>query len=278
MSRLLIITLSSGEAALPKLQEQLRRQTFQNFDHKILAGLGNIQAHRQCYETIMSQAADYDYFIKIDADMTFSRDTALAEALAVAEEHKVYNHFAFEIFDFFTNRLIGSVNLFRSGVRWERSDEGVFVDPQPANAVRRDWCEAPAPFINHGEIVSDFECFSFGVHKAIKVLQRGSTRIARGKRNLHFQNMQEMRALCQSVQEPRHIMAFAGVLWALENKDYHAMQDKSALQALFARDVERHWQQWRHKARYYSRFWPWLMLLSAEMGWRTSLKLVWRHR
>jgi len=76
MARLLILTLSSGEAALAVQSRQLANQSFQDFEHEIISGLPNQAAHNRLYRTIMDKASSFDLFMKLDGDMTFRR-TAL---------------------------------------------------------------------------------------------------------------------------------------------------------------------------------------------------------
>src|SRR5688572_10380963 len=175
MSRLLILTLSSGESALPVLLRQLGEQTFQDFEHEVTSGLPNQAAHRRLYQTITDRASEFDLFLKLDADMTLRSDTALADAVRATDAHGDAQHFAFKVWDFFTEEETLGVHIFRSGVGWGEITDDLFVDPDPPNVKQILWEGPPAPFVNHGEVVSDFECFAFGVHKFLKVAQRGRT-------------------------------------------------------------------------------------------------------
>jgi len=74
MARLLILTLSSGEAALAVQSRQLANQSFQDFEHEIISGLPNQAAHNRLYRTIMDKASSFDLFMKLDGDMTFRTD------------------------------------------------------------------------------------------------------------------------------------------------------------------------------------------------------------
>src|SRR5262249_39109062 len=87
VAKLLILTLSTGEAGLPVLVRQLRRQSFQDFEHEIISGLPNQAAHNRLYRTIMDCSASFELFLKLDADMTLRSDTALASALDAIEGH-----------------------------------------------------------------------------------------------------------------------------------------------------------------------------------------------
>src|SRR5919112_611883 len=88
MARLLILTLSSGEAALPVLLRQLTTQSFRDFEHEVISGLPNQAAHNRLYRTIMARASSFDLFLKLDADMTLRSDTALADAIRATDAHR----------------------------------------------------------------------------------------------------------------------------------------------------------------------------------------------
>jgi hypothetical protein len=173
MPRLLILTLNSGEAALPVIVEQLAAQSFRNFEHEIISGLPNQAAHNRLYRTVMNRASSFDLFLKLDADMTLRSGSSLEEALRAIDGHPDRQHFAFPVWDCFTEEETLGVHFFRSGVRWGEVTDDLFVDPDPPGVSRIIWEGPPAPFVNHGEVVSEFECFAFGVHKFLKAAQRG---------------------------------------------------------------------------------------------------------
>ena len=241
MARLLILTLSSGEAALPVLRRQLTVQSFSDFEHEIIEGLPNQAAHNRLYRTIMDRAASFDLFLKLDADMTFRRPTAIEEVVRVADAHPDVRHFAFPIWDCFTDEETLGVHLFGTGVSWGEVTDDLFVDPDPPNVRQIVWQGPPAPFVNHGEIVSDFECFAFGVHKFLKVAQRNRTK---GERSLkahkffrHMANCARIRDLCRSTGARRHQLALAGVIWAMEHESTSSVISKTGLEEVFEREV-----------------------------------------
>ena len=94
------------------LTRQLAAQSFQDFEHEIISGLPNRAAHNRLYRTIMDRAASFDLFLKLDADMTFRADTPLAEAVRAIDGHPEGQHFAFLVWDCFTEEetLISSAS------------------------------------------------------------------------------------------------------------------------------------------------------------------------
>jgi hypothetical protein len=265
MRRLLIVTLSAGEAALPVLTRQLARQSFQDFEHQVISGLPNQAAHNRLYRTIMDRASSFDLFLKLDADMTLRADTSLAEAVQAADEHPDGQHFAFRIWDCFTEEETLGVHMFRSGVSWGEITDDLFVDPNPPNAKRILWDGPPAPFVNHGEVVSDFECFSFGVHKFLKVAQRGRAHGFAHKRHKyarHMQNCARIRDLYRETHARRHQLALAGVMWAMQRGTVSSLSNKADLQKVFEAEVRGQEASW----------WPRVDRLSHSLVvWRLAL-------
>lgn len=262
---MLILTLASGEAGLPLLREQLARQSFRA-DHEVIEGLGNREAHAVLHQMVMERSGDYELFFKIDADMSFRRDSALEEIVAGIAAYPQVRHFLFPVYDYFTEQEIRGVSLYRSGVRWSASDENLFVDPAPIGA-RAEWCGGSAmPFLNHGESVSDFECFSFGVHKTIKVLQRGRANKKISKQSGRLLDLARVRRLCRDTGKPRHWEVMRGVAWALRERSFHTMDSKAALQRRFdALEASDELDALAQRLVLSRR--EWLRALAAELGW-----------
>ena len=276
MARLLILTLSSGEAALPVLAQQLAAQSFQDFEYEVIGGLANQAAHNRLYRTIMDKAASFDLFLKLDADMTLRAQTSLAEAVRAVDEHPEAQHFAFRVWDCFTEEETLGVHIFRSGVSWAEVTDDLFVDPDPPDAQQILWEGPPAPFVNHGEVVSDFECFSFGVHKFLKVAQRGRT--PRGlpyKTHKYFRHMRScarIRDLYRETHARRHQLALAGVMWAMQHDAISSLSSKTDLRKVFDVEVRGQEASWRERVdRLTNSLFVWRMALLRALGPRRAL-------
>jgi hypothetical protein len=275
MARVLILTLSNGEAALPVLTRQLASQSFHDFEHEIISGLPNQAAHNRLYRTIMDRSSSYDLFLKLDADMTLRGDTSLAEAVRAVDEHPQEQHFAFRVWDCFIEEETLGVHIFRSGVSWGEITDDLFVDPDPPAARQILWDGPPAPFVNHGEVVSDFECFSFGVHKFLKVAQRG--RASGGlphkahKYARHMQNCARIRDLCRQTRARRHQLALAGVMWAMDHGSVSSLSSKSDLQQVYEAEVHGREASWvRSVERLSHSLLVWRLALLRSLGPRRA--------
>ena len=275
MPRLLILTLSTGEAALPVLKRQLAGQAFQDFEHEIISGLPNRTAHNRLYRTIAERASSFDLFLKLDADMTLRSDTSLADAVCATDGHPEVQHFAFRVWDCFTEEETLGVHMFRSGVKWGEITDDLFVDPDPADALQLLWDGPPAPFVNHGEIVSDFECFSFGVHKFLKVAQRGRSaqelRRRAHKHARHMWNCARIRELYRATHARRHQLALAGMMWAMQHGTVSSLPSKADLQEVFETEVRSQEASWRRRVdRLSQSLFAWRVALIRTLGPRRA--------
>ncbi len=275
MARVLILTLSSGEAALPTLTRQLGAQSFQDFEHEVISGLPNQAAHNHLYRTIVDRASSFDLFLKLDADMTLRGDDSLAQAVRATDEHPDAQHFAFQIWDCFTEEETLGVHMFRSGVSWGAVSDDLFVDPDPPNVRQILWQGPPAPFANHGEVVSDFECFAFGVHKFLKVAQR--SRAPRGlpykahKYARHMRNCARIRDLYRQTAAPRHQLALTGVMWAMQHPAVSSLSSKSELEDIFEAQVRARDVDWRRRVDHLSHsLLSWRLALLRSLGPRRA--------
>jgi hypothetical protein len=275
MARLLILTLSSGEAALPVLLRQLTTQSFRDFEHEVISGLPNQAAHNRLYRTIMARASSFDLFLKLDADMTLRSDTALADAIRATDAHRDVQQFTFRVWDFFTEEETLGVHIFRSGVSWGEVTDDLFVDPDPPHVKQILWEGPPAPFVNHGEIVSDFECFAFGVHKFLKVAQRGRLRGGLPQKShkyfRHMRNCARIRDLSRSTHARRHQLALIGVMWAMRHRDISSVAQKAQLQEIFETEICAKRASWfRRVERLSTNLLVWRLALLRSLGPRRA--------
>jgi len=164
-------------------------------------------------------------------------------------------------------------------VSWGEITDDLFVDPDPPTARQISWEGPPAPFVNHGEVVSDFECFSFGVHKFLKVAQRG--RAANGlpynphKYARHMQNCARIRDLYRKTHARRHQLAMAGVMWAMQQGTVSPLSSKSDLREFFETEVRaREASWWRRVDRLSHSLLVWRLALFRSLGARRGVQLA----
>jgi hypothetical protein len=181
--RALVLSMYSGEQEFKSCHEALSGQLFTSFAHLVIEDLPNRQAHAELYRSIMAERANYDLFIKLDADMVLTGRDALSRIVACFEQVPDLDHLVFGVADWFTGADIIGLHAFSNRVSWETHDERLFVDPDPHFPGRKLVVSHPRPpLVAHSPDPSPFQAFQFGVHRDVKACQRG---ISAGSRQAH---------------------------------------------------------------------------------------------
>lgn len=166
-------TLYCGENEFEALEQSLRSQSYPHWEHVVYENLSNKEAHDRLYRTFMEEQDDFDLFLKLDADMIFRTDEGLEQIVQIFEENSDLDHLTLAVRDWYSNSLIEGLHTFSDRARWETGEESRFVDPSPIilGERQKQWTD-PAPVVDHSPDPSPFQAFRFGVHRALKVVQR----------------------------------------------------------------------------------------------------------
>jgi len=161
--------MHSGENELSRCLEILNQQTVRPHV-ELISGLANKEAHQKLYNQIMKERENFDFFIKCDADMVLNSEKSISEIIKTFEINPQINHLCLSVLDWFSNSRVIGLHSFRSGVVWPELNDGLFLDPNPSNAVSLYISEeAPSPIAYHACDPSPFQAFYFGVHRALKI-------------------------------------------------------------------------------------------------------------
>lgn len=172
--KVLILTLYSGEGEYIKCIESLHGQKYKSWEHRVFSNLPSKTAHVKLYAEIMARSAEFDLFIKLDADMVFLRNTALGEIVNFFEERQWVHQANFAVKDFASRSNIMGLLVFRNTAYWEHSEETLFVDTTPKiDGYRVLVWGKPSPLVSHAAHPHPYESFHFGAHRALKATQMG---------------------------------------------------------------------------------------------------------
>jgi hypothetical protein len=199
--RILVGTLRTVENEFEQCCDSIQKQSYGAKEHLVLSDLPNREAHITLFRTFMDRADDFDLLVKIDADMVLCRDDLFANLVDYFRDHPQIHRYSIAVHDFFTDRLIMGMNVYRNTLRWVH-DDSIFVEnssllrlvgesgelvPLPIGSTINDM-EKLAPAAVHCADPSEFQAFHFGVHKGLKVRESIDNRWqARGLE--HFQNL-----------------------------------------------------------------------------------------
>jgi hypothetical protein len=165
--------LYCGENEFGALKRSLQDQNYPHWEHVVYKDLPNKEAHDRLYRTFMEEQVEFDLFLKLDADMVFRSGEALEQIVRIFEEDPDLDHLTLAVRDWYSDSLIEGLHTFSDKARWETGEESRFVDPSPFIPGKKQklWTN-PAPVVDHSPDPSRFQAFRFGVHRALKVVQR----------------------------------------------------------------------------------------------------------
>lgn len=173
--KILVGTLYSGENELDDCKRSLAEQSYGEWHHHIIKNLPNKIAHDTLYQKFMGAADEFDLFLKLDADMVFTHQEALSGLVQLFRLSKQLHHAELAVKDWFSDSLILGIHAFTNKCRWLSSSESLFVDTDPlAPTPKMVFWESPAPIVNHCPNPGLFQSFHFGVHRALKIIQKAS--------------------------------------------------------------------------------------------------------
>lgn len=172
--RVLIGTLYSGENEFHKCVEATRAQSYLNWEHQVYSHLPNKAAHDTLYADFMRRCADFDLFVKLDADMVFVNSESLGKIVALFQADPELDVVTSAVYDWYSDSLVIGMHAYSRRVTWESGEEDLFVDyhasfPGRKVVLRR----APAPLVIHSPDPSPIQAFRFGIHRALKAFQPG---------------------------------------------------------------------------------------------------------
>ena len=131
-SRVLIGTLYCGEREYERCCSSVKQQIFENIlDHITIKNLSNFEAHKSLYNYFLEKQDDYDYFIKLDADMAFTDRYAVRKIINFLNRNHKIDHLVLSVYDFMTQSSVIGVNIFSSNCCWQFDENTIFVDFEP---------------------------------------------------------------------------------------------------------------------------------------------------
>jgi hypothetical protein len=214
----MVLTLASGEPQAAACERMVAQQTVDQLEHVIIAGLGNVEAHRRLYRTIEESAGDFDVFLKVDADMVLRSRNSVAEVLEVFRRDQGLDHAVFTVHDHFTNRPIFGLSAYSHRCSWPMAIQPPFVDPSPTLPGRKLLLSShPSPVADHAPDPSEDQAWAFGVHRGLKIAQPGASTKRASYCADHWDTLRAVVDHYHRSGDQRLLIALAGALAVLEN-------------------------------------------------------------
>lgn len=169
--RVLVITMYCGEPQFQRCIESVIKQKAVLCEHQFIKNKPNVEAHRELYEKINDSRENYDFFVKLDADMEFSSEQSLIKILSFFEPDT--DHLTIPVFDFFINEDMAALSVFSNRVFFDTVNmDNLYVDQ--LNIIyqgMRTNKNKSLQLVYHCYKPSKEQCIAFGVHRALKVCQ-----------------------------------------------------------------------------------------------------------
>jgi hypothetical protein len=176
--RILVGTLYTLENEFDECVAAIEQQTYRDFELCIIDKLSNKEAHDTLYRMFMARSEEFDLMIKVDADMVIEDRQLFEKIVQRFEVNAGLKDLEIAVHDFFSNRLIWGMHTYRNTVKWQPTEENLFVDACPlalGEKIHDDSELAPAAI--HCKNPSHFQAFRYGVHRALKTIQPGRVQI-----------------------------------------------------------------------------------------------------
>src|SRR5918992_979837 len=211
--RILVGILACGENEKSDAIAALKAQTYSDWDFFLIEDKPNKQAHEELYDRFAQSKLQYDLFLKLDADTVFIRTSALQEISDLFHATPDIVGAGIDLIDFYSNSLIPSLAVATGGVEWPRHTDNLLVDSytRATGRILRVSDERKAVAV-HSPNPSPLQAFRFGVHRALKAVQRDRTPQARfrHKANLQWKVLCKVWENFKIAQDRRLGLAIAG--------------------------------------------------------------------
>jgi len=217
--RLFVGTLYTIENEFDECVASIKRQSYRNFQHFVFRNLPNKEAHDALYSAFMERASEFDLLIKVDADMVIEDKDLFARIVNKFYTLDSLKDLEIAVYDFFSDQLIWGMHAYRNTIRWQQTDEVLFVDACPVKLsenIHDDFELAPAAI--HSKNPGRFQSFHYGVHKAVKIMQPARTDKKPSRSKYHWDIIQKTWNHFITNKDVRLGLAVLGAEFAFHNK------------------------------------------------------------
>lgn len=219
--KILIGILYTFENEYEECIKSIKKQKDSVFDFIVIKNLPNKKAHDKLYTTFMENKDNYDLYIKIDADMILISDFFLKRISKFFHDNPCINHYTIPVHDFFTNREVYGLHIYRNNVKWVLNSDQIFVDRTDTNTEEFFDDGRFSPVALHAPNPSLFQAFHFGLHKAVKFTQYGSASFFIEPSVEHWQNISYLLKNYKNKKKLTLQYALAGCYFAMRYKMAH---------------------------------------------------------
>lgn len=191
--KLFVGTLHSRENEFEECVASIESQTYDHYEHFVFEDYAHKEAHDVLYRTFQDKSDEFDLLVKVDADMVLNSDTFFERVVDVMQGEPELLDLEIAVQDFFTDRLVWGLHVYRKTVEFQRTDEDLFVDVAPIpDAHHRFDSEQLAPAAEHCRNPSFEQAFMHGLKRGLKGVHPREWELEKGYVNLWLCRLRQL--------------------------------------------------------------------------------------
>lgn len=174
MLKVIVVTLYSGENEFLECCKSVESQVGVFIDHRFIKYFPKQEAHQKLYQLFNESREEFDYLVKLDADMAFSNSNSLLNVIDRFNDG--VDIVSATVHDGITDTDMQSFNIFSKRCFFHYgSNDPLFTDKLTIDypGIQYSYIDKDRNVI-HAFNPSPFQAFMFGVHRALKVVQPGA--------------------------------------------------------------------------------------------------------
>lgn len=238
--KILIGILYSGEREYANCLSAIRRQDGVVTEVFKIENKKNKEAHDELYSTFNNFSHHFDICAKIDADMVLKTENSLSTVAELFKSNPTLDHLMIDVADYLSDIPIPGQNFYSNRVKWYGNTDQLITDYHGTyqGTSRRIMSD---PIARHMPNPSGFQAFSFGVHRALKIVQPTNRHLDFGRALLHWTVISRIYECYQRLGDVRRLFALAGVQEVIDSIAPNALLDyrSTKIQQIFD-------SRWRH--------------------------------
>lgn len=164
-------TMHSGEAEFARSSAAIAGQTgLSEIKHYVVSGMPEAKAHNALWSAWESEKANYDLFVKVDADTVIDSTEAVSRVWEMFAADPRVTGAQLKLHDYFTDDLIAGLNFFTPVVVFNVSPE-LYCDRVDTNhnvVLKGEPVSHLEPVGLHCIEPNDSQAFHFGLHRMLK--------------------------------------------------------------------------------------------------------------
>lgn len=170
MFKVKVITFFSGEKSLSILKRSLLKQEQVEIDHVVLTDLNLEEANNQFFRIYLKTGNEFDFIIKVDADMLPINKNAIFKACSIMDLLKL-NRLTLPVMDFHTKSKIFGIHFLSNNKECKKiiEDLNPKTDIWISNLSGKTLTRDSDIFFYHGCLPTEMQILRFGFQRGSKL-------------------------------------------------------------------------------------------------------------